>query len=569
MLRIALAQINPTVGDIKGNAAKINRWIEKARKINADIVAFPELTVSGYPAEDLLLKPRFLSDCRTAVERIAERVGRITAIVGFPSSFESVHNSAAILTGGRIAAICNKIHLPNYGVFDERRYFSPGKAASVLAMGKARVGVSICEDMWYEDVSIAQATAGRADVIINISCSPYHAGKGAEREELMKRRAITNEVYVAYLNLVGGQDELVFDGHSVIIAPDGTVIARARQFHEDLIVADLDMGRARRTSLKPARIRSGSLAVETVKIGFKSRARRKKIATTPAQPLDKMGEIYQAILTGARDYVKKNGFKKVVIGLSGGIDSSLVAVAAVDALGKDSVVGVSMPSRYSSLGSVSDAKGLARNLGIKLLHVNIEKVHNSYIQTLKKAIKGISRDVTEENIQARIRGNILMALSNRFGWLVLTTGNKSELAVGYCTLYGDLAGGFAILKDVPKTLVYELACHRNSSCKPKARPVIPESVLMKPPSAELKPDQKDEDSLPPYEILDPVLHMYVVDDMAVDEIVAEGYGKRLVQGVARLVDGNEYKRRQGPPGIKITPRAFGKDRRMPITNLYR
>jgi NAD+ synthase (glutamine-hydrolysing) len=563
-LRIALAQTNHAVGDIEGNEAKILRWIDKARRAGADLVAFPELAVSGYPAEDLLLKPRFLADCRASIERIAGKVSHPAAIVGFPSTDGGVHNSAAVLAGGELVTVTSKIHLPNYGVFDEKRYFSPGKAASVLRVGDVRVGLSICEDIWRDDVSKAQVVSGRAQVIVNVSSSPYHAGKGMEREDLMKRRAVENGVYVAYVNLVGGQDELVFDGHSVVVDPAGSVLARARQFREDLIVVDIDPSKAAARSRSRRKWR-GRIAVEEITVGIKRSHRWKKIVPRISRPLKPAKEIYTAIVTGTKDYVTKNGFKKVIIGLSGGIDSSLVAAIAVDALGKDSVVGVTMPSRYSSPGSVRDARRLADNLGIEFLRINIEPVHSAYLKSLGRIFSGMRHDTAEENIQARIRGNILMALSNKFGWLVLTTGNKSELAVGYCTLYGDLAGGFAILKDVPKTLVYELARYRNSV----GTPVIPDAVMTKPPSAELRPDQKDVDSLPPYEILDPVLAKYVIEDMAVDEIADLGFDETLVRRVARLVDGNEYKRRQGPPGVRITPRAFGKDRRMPITNLYR
>jgi NAD+ synthase (glutamine-hydrolysing) len=561
--RIALAQTNLTVGDIEGNEARIVKWIDRARRLDVDLVAFPELAISGYPAEDLLLKPRFLADCQAAIERIAGKVTQPVAIIGFPSSDGYVRNSAAVLAGGKLVAVSNKIHLPNYGVFDEKRYFSPGGAATVLAAGGARIGLSICEDIWREDVSKAQVVSGGSNMLLNVSSSPYHAGKGMEREDLMKRRATENGIYVAYVNLVGGQDELVFDGHSVIIGPSGEVIARGRQFREDLVVGDIEIGR-----LPSARARGpgrSRIRLEEVKLAIKIKARRKKTASRISRPMERIKEVYSAIVTGTRDYVGKNGFSRVVIGLSGGIDSSLVAAIAVDALGKNSVVGVTMPSRYSSAESVRDARKLAKNLGIEFLRVDIEHMHSAYLRSLKGLFEGLPHDATEENIQARIRGNILMALSNKFGWLVLTTGNKSELAVGYCTLYGDLAGGFAILKDVPKTLVYDLARYRNSV----GSPVLPKAVMTKAPSAELRPDQKDVDSLPPYEILDPVLTMYVVEDMAIDEIVSQGYDEDIVKRVAGLVDGNEYKRRQGPPGVKITPKAFGKDRRMPITNLYR
>jgi len=570
MLRIGLAQINPTVGDIKGNTRKIIRWIEKARKQDVDVVAFPELAICGYPAEDLLLRKRFLDDCEAALEQITQRVGRMVAVIGYPSTKGSVlHNSAAVIHNKKIVTTCSKIHLPNYGVFDEKRYFSPGKNTCVLSMGRARIGLSICEDIWHKDVVAAQVKRAGAGLILNISCSPYQMGKGIEREALMIERAMENKAYVAYLNLIGGQDELVFDGHSVIIDPAGGVMARARQFEEDLIVADLD----EKALHQPAGgkvgrnggVRARGVPVRTSRVVAKPKARKKKLVPRRSKPMDRLEEIYRAIVLGTRDYVKKNGFRRVVIGLSGGIDSALVATVAADALGEQNVVGVGMPSRYSSRSSVTDARKLARNLGIEFKKIAIEKLFRAYRESMGPAFKRLTHDVAEENIQARIRGNILMALSNKYGWLVLTTGNKSELAVGYCTLYGDLAGGFAILKDVPKTLVYELAAYRNSLGKP----VIPASIMTKPPSAELRPDQTDEDTLPPYEILDPVLEMYVVDDLGIDSIVSKGYPRGVVRRVAGLVDGNEYKRRQGPPGIKITTRAFGKDRRMPITNRYR
>jgi len=564
MLRVALAQVNFTVGDIKGNQRKILRWIGKARKADADIVAFPELAISGYPPEDLLLRREFLDDCRKSLEAIAPRVRGISAIVGFPYLSDGVRNAAAVVANGQVSPVATKIHLPNYGVFDEKRYFTPGDKACVVKMGDARIGLSICEDLWFEDVAEAQAAQGGAQVLVNISSSPYHAGKGGEREEMFRERALANNAFIVYVNLVGGQDELVFDGNSVVIDPGGNVIARARQFREDLIIADIDYRRARTASRPVRRPGRSAVPVETFDIKTTPRPRKKAASSRVAEPMEHLEEIYTAIVTGTHDYVRKNGFNKVVIGLSGGIDSALVAVVAADALGRDGVIGVSMPSRFSSRGSITDAEKLAGNLGISLVRIKIENAFKAYLRTLGGVFRGVPRDVTEENIQARIRGNMLMALSNKFGWLVLSTGNKSELATGYCTLYGDMAGGFAILKDVPKTLVYELAAYRNT----KGKPVIPQAVFTKPPSAELRFDQKDEDTLPPYATLDPVLDMYVVNDMGVDEIVAAGYKRALVGAVARMVDGNEYKRRQGPPGIRLTPKAFGKDRRMPLTNRY-
>ena len=565
MLRMALAQVNFTVGDIKGNQRRILAWTEKARRAGADIVAFPELAIAGYPAEDLLLRRDFLDDCLRSLDVIARRTRGIWVVVGLPRLAGGLRNSAVLVGGGKVAAVCDKMHLPNYGVFDEKRYFVPGEEACVVKLGDARVGLSICEDLWFEDVARAQAVRGGAQILLNISSSPYHAGKGSERESMFRERATANGAYVAYVNLVGGQDELVFDGHSLMIDPAGEIVGRAAQFREDLLVADLDFARVGRPGGQERKRSGVSMAVRTFETDSRLRRRSSRAEPTITAPLDRPDEIYRAIIMGTHDYVRKNGFKKVVIGLSGGIDSALVAVVAVDALGPDSVVGVSMPSRYSSPGSVTDARALARNLGIRLMTLGIEDPFKAYLRTFRKVFRGLKLDVAEENIQARIRGNILMALSNKFGWLVLTTGNKSELAMGYCTLYGDLAGGFAILKDVPKTLVYELAAYRNTI----GRPVIPQAVFTKPPSAELRADQRDEDTLPPYAVLDPVLDMYVVRDMAVDDIVRAGYPRRLAERVARQVDGNEYKRRQGPPGIRLTPKAFGKDRRMPLTNRYR
>ena len=565
MLRIALAQANFRVGDISGNSKKILKWAEKAKKAQADLVAFPELAISGYPPEDLLFKRHFLADCADALAGLAKKMKGITAVIGVPYRAKDVFNSAAIVGEGRVVLMCNKVHLPNYGVFDEKRYFKPARKVCVLNLNGTRIGVSVCEDIWSEDVPAVQAWEGRASILLNISSSPYHVGKGSARAGLLGQRAVSNNAYVAYVNLVGGQDALVFDGQSMVIDPKGEVIAQARQFAEDLLVVDIEDIPGREKSKVGWERRGHGLRVDTADHQPRMRERRKKLAPRREKSLQVLPEIYAALVLGTKDYVKKNGFRKVVIGLSGGIDSTLVAAIAVDAVGKANVIGVSMPSRYSSDHSIADARALAGNLGIKLHTIEIEAIFKSYLKTLAPSFKGKKPDVTEENIQARIRGNILMALANKYNWLMLATGNKSELAVGYCTLYGDLAGGLAVLKDVPKTLVYHLARHRNG----KRKKVFPEGVFTKPPSAELRPDQKDEDALPPYEVLDPVLGMYVEEDMSIEQIAREGFKKSLIAQVANLVDGNEYKRRQGPPGIKITPRAFGKDRRMPITNLYR
>jgi NAD+ synthase (glutamine-hydrolysing) len=565
MLRIALAQVNFRVGDIVGNSKKILKWMEKAKKAHADLVAFPELAVSGYPPEDLLFKKHFLADCADAVTALAGRIKDITAVIGVPWGGKDVFNSAAVVGDGRIVCMCNKVHLPNYGVFDEKRYFKPARKVCVVNLNGVRIGVSVCEDIWSEDVPAVQAWEGRASVLLNISSSPYHVGKGSARAGLLAQRAVSNNAYVAYVNLVGGQDELVFDGQSMVVDPAGNLIAQASQFAEDMLIADIEDIPGREKSKVGWERRGQGLRVDTAEHKMKSRERRKAVTPRLEKPLQVLPEIYAALVMGTRDYVRKNGFRKVVVGLSGGIDSTLVAAIAADAVGKSNVVGISMPSRYSSEHSKSDAAAVARNLSIKHYTIDIEPVFKSYLTILAPMFKGASPDVTEENIQARIRGNILMALANKYDWIMLATGNKSELAVGYCTLYGDLAGGLAVLKDVPKTLVYHLARYRNG----RRRKTFPESVFTKPPSAELRADQKDEDALPPYEVLDPVLGMYVEDDMSIDQIAREGFKKSLVVQVANLVDAAEYKRRQGPPGIKITPRAFGKDRRMPITNLYR
>jgi NAD+ synthase (glutamine-hydrolysing) len=568
--RIALAQINPTVGDLAGNEKKILEYIACARDQGVDLIAFPELAVTGYPPEDLLLRPAFLAGNLACVEHIARATAGITAVVGFVDEKDDLYNAAAVLHDGGVAGVVHKSYLPNYSVFDEDRYFRAGEVPMVCSLGQAWFGINICEDIWYPaGPADDQAQAG-AHLVVNMSASPYHAGKGAARERMLATRASDSVTYVAFCNLVGGQDELVFDGGSVVFDGQGELVARGPAFAEDLVVVDLDLASVLRHRLHDPRHRKDRRGkIESVqRIALASgtlHARRPAVTAPRASRLGPLAEIYQALVLGTRDYVRKNGFRDVVIGLSGGIDSALTASIAVDALGPERVTGVFMPSRYSSAASREDAEQLAANLGVRCLIVPIDATFQAYLEMLAKPFAGREPDVTEENLQARIRGNVLMALSNKFGWLVLTTGNKSEMSVGYATLYGDMAGGFAVIKDVPKTLVYAVAEHVNAR---SGRQVIPQRVLEKAPTAELRPDQKDEDSLPPYKVLDPILHAYVEEDRSPDEIVALGNDPGTVDAVLRLVDRAEYKRRQAPPGVRISERAFGKDRRVPITNRF-
>ena len=576
-VRIGIAQINAGVGDLEGNVEKILQFAEAASRQGADIVAFPELAVTGYPPEDLLLKPQFVEDNYASLVRIAKKTSllEMAIVVGFVDRSDDIYNAAAVISRGKIAGIYHKNYLPNYGVFDEKRYFKTGTGCPLFLLWGIPVGINICEDIWYPDgPCMSQALAG-AQIIININSSPYHAGKWRFRERMVSTRASDNAVFIAYANMVGGQDELVFDGQSMVFNPRGELIARGKQFEEDLIMADIDLHLVELARLHDPRRREKmsspqvSPQMTTVKVSDVLPKKKKvRLAPRTAESLSSTEEVYQALVLGTRDYVRKNGFKKVVIGLSGGIDSSLVAMIAVDALGKKNVAGVFMPSQYTLSESGEDVQGLVKNLGIRLVTIPIQDIFKNYINTLSEEFTGLKPDVTEENIQARIRGNIMMALSNKFGWLVLTTGNKSEMSVGYATLYGDMAGGFAVIKDVPKTLVYELARYRNMRGKEGVAP-IPERVLVKEPTAELRPGQKDTDSLPPYEMLDPILHAYVEEDRSVKEIAAMGYREETIARVVSMVDRSEYKRRQAPPGIKITPRAFGKDWRVPITNRYK
>ena len=574
-LRIALAQINSTVGDLEGNTEKICEYIEKAKALEADLVAFPEMAIPGYPPEDLLLKPSFVQDNLEALQMVIKQTKGITAVVGMVDRQDDIYNGAALIHDGGLVAIYHKIHLPNYGVFDENRYFQAGTDCPVIAARNVAVGVNICEDLWHpEGPALTQALGGDAEVIVSINASPYHRGKTRFREQMLATRARDNSVIVAYVNMVGGQDELVFDGQSVIVDQNGRVIVHGRPFEEELILADLNIDGVFRARLHDPRRRQMKLAFMAEKPPVKrfvlpgriEPPKKRPLHPRPYEPLHPLMEVYRALTLGVKDYVMKNGFSKVVIGISGGIDSALTALIAVDALGKDNVVGILMPSQYTSAMSVEDSQLLTKALGVKLLVIPIKEVFQTYLKLFTKEFKGRAPDVTEENLQARIRGNILMAFSNKFGWLVLTTGNKSEMSVGYATLYGDMAGGFAVIKDVPKTLVYELANHRNSLEK---RPLIPQRIFKRPPTAELKPGQTDQDTLPPYPVLDPIVLAYVEEDIGFEEIVSMGHDRRTVEKVIRMVDHSEYKRRQAPIGIKITPRAFGRDRRVPITNQYK
>jgi NAD+ synthase (glutamine-hydrolysing) len=605
-LRLALCQMNATVGDIDGNLARIRAGQRAAHEAQADLVLFPELAVTGYPPEDLLLREDFLARARSALEELAAGTHGPIAVVGFPERAEDVYNAAAVLADGAIHAIYRKVHLPNYGVFDEQRYFQAGRAGAVLDVGPHRIGLTVCEDVWEPGPPASEEALAGATLIVNISASPYHAGKGAERERMFAQRARDNLACVAFCALVGGQDELVFDGHSFVVDDTGETIARAAQFREELLVCDVDLDRAAAARLRDAghrpAARSTGGGAARILPPLPAPAHEQPppaVAPSLAVPITPMeAEVYAALTLGLRDYVEKNGFQHVLLGLSGGIDSALVACLAVDALGPERVSAAVMPSRYSSVETQRDARGLAATLGVAVHELPIDPLLEAYLQTLRGQLSPArantrtaageesmvpaavgtggpgagGEDLTEENLQARIRGNLVMALSNRFGWLVLTTGNKSEMSVGYSTLYGDLAGGFAVIKDVPKTLVYTLARWRNSPAGAAAgasSEPIPASILQRPPSAELRPGQRDEDSLPPYELLDRILQGYIERHQGGEQLIAQGLPADEVEHAIGLVDLAEYKRRQAPPGIKVTERAFGRDRRMPITNRYR
>jgi NAD+ synthase (glutamine-hydrolysing) len=575
VLNIALVQCNPIVGDLAGNAALILHRARKAFDAGARLIAFPELVLTGYPPEDLLLKKHFVTEQMEHFHTLLPQLPPALILIGLAWPEEGLlYNAAAAIHAGECLGVCRKIQLPNYGVFDEKRYFTPGRETTVLQVGGSTVGVQVCEDLWVPDaVTEAESFLGDAEVVVNLSASPYHFGKREERLNLLKERARKTLSVICYCNLVGGQDELVFDGESFVVGPDGSIVAAGRKFEEDLIFASVDPEAVHDLRRKSPEFRTArekwvpALPIELIKVPTGTASEKRSFpVSTPPPPLAREEEVYRALTLGLADYVKKNGFQGVILGLSGGIDSALVAAVAVDALGPATVRALFMPSRFTSNTSREDALALAENLGITLNAVPIEGPFEALLEDLAPHFQGRAPDTTEENLQARLRGILLMAFSNKFGHLVLTTGNKSETSVGYCTLYGDMAGGFAVIKDVPKTLVYALCRWRNAKA---GIPLIPERILTKAPTAELKANQTDQDSLPPYEILDRIIHLYVEEDKPLAEITAEGFEEAVVRKVIRLVDAAEYKRRQAPPGIKITPKAFGRDRRMPITDRFR
>lgn len=575
-LRLGLTQMNITVGDLEGNTGKMLEYLERARSLEVDLLCFPEMAITGYPPEDLLLRSDFITANLEALQQLTQASRGITMIIGFVDARDDLYNAAAVVSDGRLAGVYHKHYLPNYGVFDENRYFQAGEESPVFSIKGVGVGITISEDIWYPGGPARTEALAGAEVLVTITASPFHARKRDFREKMLSIRASDNAAFLCYLNPVGGQDELVFDGGSMIFDPQGNLIARCPQFQEYFLVVDVILDQVRQARLHDPRRRKDVLESRV-------QSQTPWVEVSPAVPieakpsltqseggtqetLDVIEEIYSALVLGTRDYVRKNNFEKVLLAMSGGLDSSIVAALAVDALGPENVTGVSMPSRYSSAGSRSDAAAVAAALGIKLLTLPIEGACDAMLSTLREVFQATEPGVAEENLQARIRSNLLMALSNKFGWLMLSTGNKSEMATGYTTLYGDMAGGFAVIKDVPKTLLYQLAEYRNRRGPGN---VIPQSVLSKPPSAELRPGQLDTDTLPPYAVLDPILQAYVEEDKSAEEIVALGFDPSTVQQVIRMVEHSEYKRRQSPPGIKITPRAFGKDRRLPIVNHYR
>jgi NAD+ synthase (glutamine-hydrolysing) len=563
-VRVVCCQINTVVGDLEGNLAKVLAGLEEAEAAGCDLAAFPELALTGYPPEDLVLKPGFIADNLEALEKLAARTGRCAAIVGFVDAGRDLYNAAAVCALGSVQGVYHKRLLPNYAVFDEQRYFAPGSdSLSLFRIAGVRVGVCICEDAWSPNGPIAALAEGGAELVVNVNASPFYAGRLGERERMLATRAADASSALVYVNQVGGQDELVFDGASLVFDANGEVVARGPQFTEQRMIVDLNVKPVFRKRLLDPRGRAAGEPLPEVLISSESQAAGDPVAPEIVEPLAPVAEMYEALVLGTRDYVHKNGFTDVVIGMSGGIDSSLVAAIAVDALGAQHVHGVSMPSRYSSEGSKDDAREMAETLGVDYRTIAIEPAHAAFLEMLQPSFEGHPEDLAEENIQARARGVTLMALSNKFGWMVLATGNKSEMATGFSTIYGDMVGGFAVIKDVNKTLVYELCRERN-----RRSPVIPEAVLTKPPSAELRLGQRDDQSLPAYDELDPILEAYIEDDMTAGELVQAGYDGGLVRRVVTLVDRAEYKRRQAPPGVRVTPKAFGKDRRLPITNRY-
>jgi NAD+ synthase (glutamine-hydrolysing) len=578
-VRMGLAQVNATVGAIEANVARIRDRLEAARAHDVHVVAFPELAVCGYPPEDLLLKPDFIAANRDAIDALTPATKGLTAVVGFADRRFDLFNAAAVLHDGEWLGTYHKQRLPNYGVFDELRYFKPGTGEVLVCVRGAWIGISVCEDIWLPGGPVGRLARAGADVIVNINASPYHRGKSLDRHRMLATRASDYAVAIAYVNLIGGQDELVFDGGSVVFGAEGERLAEAPFFEEHLLLCDIELEQVFRARLHDprrrhalhaepptvARLFAGDPATHDRDAG-RVEWNRTPLPIQGAPPHDDLAEVYAALVLGTRDYVEKNGFSRVLLGLSGGIDSALVAVIAADALGSDRVTGVKLPGRYSSEGSLRDAEELGAMLGIELLEIGIEPVFRAALDVLEPQLRDTTPDITEENLQSRARGMLLMALSNKFGWMLLTTGNKSEVATGYATLYGDMAGGFAILKDVPKTLVYELSRWRNTQ---PGGPVIPVNSIEKPPSAELRPDQTDQDSLPPYPVLDAILEKYVEQDWSIGEIADAGFDDAVVRRVVTLVDRSEYKRRQAAPGVKITPRAFGKDRRLPITSSFR
>jgi NAD+ synthase (glutamine-hydrolysing) len=566
-LRVAACQLDMVVGDLEGNVAAMLEALDTAERAGCDVAVFPELAITGYPPEDLLLKPGFIADNHAALHKLAARTGRCAAVVGFVDAGLDLYNAAAVCALGSVQGVYRKRILPNYSVFDEQRYFAPGEGSpSLFVIAGVRVGISVCEDAWAPHGPIAEQAAGGAELVLNLNASPYYAGRLVERERMLATRAADASCALVYVNLVGGQDELVFDGASLAIDADGRLVARAGQFVEDVMVVDVEVRPVWRKRLVDPRGRTAAPPLPEIEVTPEGQGRPvSSPGKAVADPLPRAEEVYQALVLGTRDYVRKNGFTDVVLGLSGGVDSSLVATVAVDALGPQHVHGVLLPSRYTGTGSNADAEALAANLGIEHRVIPIEAAHAACIEMLAPSFDGLEEDLTEENIQARIRGTILMALSNKFGWMVLATGNKSEMAAGFSTLYGDLAGGFAVIKDIPKLLVYELCRDRNRRA---GRDLIPESVLTKPPSAELRPDQRDDQSLPPYEVLDPILEAYVEGDSTVGDLEGAGFDPALVRRVVAMVDRAEYKRRQAPPGVRVTAKAFGKDRRLPITSRY-